>query len=167
MPIHHTPSRVRPIKYILSILVFLVIVSIPRAEMTASSVSPIAHSDTAGTTPTTTKKITHRRATYTPTQEEVRAAVIAEFGEGHVMVRVAGCEGKFYQIDPKTGEALRGYINPLDRGVFQINEHYHLADSIAMGIDIMTLDGNIKYARYLYDHQGTRPWNWSRACWGQ
>ena len=103
----------------------------------------------------------------TPTSTAlVKAAIIKEFGENSIMVRIAGCEGHFYQIDPKTGEALRGQINPLDRGVFQINEYYHLDASKKMGIDILTLEGNIAYARYLYDTQGTAPWNWSKECWG-
>lgn len=81
-----------------------------------------------------------------------------------MMVNVARCESTFREFG-KDGEVLRGKVNPLDRGIFQINETYHLRDSAKMGIDIYTIEGNIAYARYLYDTQGTKPWNWSRGCW--
>lgn len=80
------------------------------------------------------------------------------------MVDIASCESHFRQLN-KDGNILRGEQNPLDVGAFQINEHYHLEAAKKMGLDIETLEGNIKYARYLYDTQGTKPWNWSRACW--
>lgn len=102
----------------------------------------------------------------TTSKEYVQRAVAKEFGADSVMYKIARCEGRFVQIDKATGEALRGRQNRLDRGVFQINEYYHLSTSKKMGIDILTLEGNIKYARFLYDTQGTRPWNWSKACWG-
>jgi peptidoglycan hydrolase-like protein with peptidoglycan-binding domain len=34
-----------------------------------------------------------------------------------------------------------------------------------MGYDINTLAGNIAYARYLYDTEGTGPWLASASCW--
>ena len=97
--------------------------------------------------------------------EVVKQAIIAEFGVGSIMYEIARCEGRFIQIDPATGEALRGRQNPLDRGVFQINEYYHLETAKSLGIDILTLEGNIEYARILYERNGTRDWNWSKACW--
>lgn len=94
------------------------------------------------------------------------AALIAEtFGAGSIMSSVARCESGYRQYNAD-GTVLRGKVNPDDVGVFQINEHYHLADSQKMGVDIHTTEGNIKYAKHLYDTQGTRPWNWSKGCWG-
>lgn len=85
--------------------------------------------------------------------------------------QICSCEsdGKKYgeptqfKID---GTVLRGKVNPQDVGACQINEKYHLASSIALGYDIYTLEGNWGYAEYLFKTQGTKPWNWSRKCWG-
>jgi hypothetical protein len=82
------------------------------------------------------------------------------------MVQVARCESQYRQFNAD-GSVLRGKVNPLDAGIFQINEKFHLADSEAMGIDIHTIEGNIAYARHLYNTAGTTPWGWSRPCWGQ
>lgn len=79
---------------------------------------------------------------------------------------IAKCESEVRQFD-ENGDVLRGIQNPKDIGVFQINEKYHLDDSIKIGFDIYTVDGNIAYAMHLLDTQGTRPWNWSKNCWGE
>lgn len=102
---------------------------------------------------------------------EVARLVANEFGTSSVMYRIAACEstgsvsGVPRHFD-KDGGLLRGKINPQDVGVFQVNEHYHLADSLKAGIDIHTVEGNIKWARKLYERNGTRDWNWSKHCWG-
>ena len=80
------------------------------------------------------------------------------------MIEIARCESGLRQFD-ENGEVLRGKINPKDVGIFQINEYYHLEASRALGYDIYTREGNIGYAIYLYNLQGTQPWNWSRGCW--
>lgn len=82
------------------------------------------------------------------------------------MVNIASCESHLRQFD-SSGKVLRGIINNKDEGVFQINDTYHLAASQKMGINIHTLAGNIKYARYLYDNEGTAPWNWSKVKWSK
>lgn len=97
-------------------------------------------------------------------QQAVKDAVVAVFGAQSPMVRIAGCESKFRQFDTN-GQVLRGIQNPKDRGIFQVNEKYHLAASRALGYNIYTLQGNIAYAKYIYDHQGTQPWDWSKSCW--
>lgn len=96
----------------------------------------------------------------------IKALLQKQFPDAPIMVEIARCESRFRQLDAH-GNVLRGEQNPLDVGVFQINEKYHLADSKKMGLDIHTLKGNIEYARYLYDNQGTKPWNWSKPCWGK
>lgn len=82
-----------------------------------------------------------------------------------IMQKIAWCESGHRQFD-ENGEVLRGRQNPQDVGLFQINEYYHLEDSKKLGYDIYTIEGNIAYALYLYQQQGTTPWNWSRECWG-
>jgi hypothetical protein len=49
--------------------------------------------------------------------------------------------------------------------VMQINEKYHLETSRELGFNIHTLEGNMAYARYLYEKQGARPWLASSHCW--
>lgn len=81
-----------------------------------------------------------------------------------VMKKIRWCESHNRQFNPD-GSVLRGIQNSQDVGTFQINEKYHLADSIRLGFDIYTLEGNMAYADFLYQNQGTTPWNWSRHCW--
>lgn len=51
-----------------------------------------------------------------------------------------------------------------DIGMYQINST-HLADAIAHGYDVYTLDGNTAYAQYLFINQGSEPWYSSRSNW--
>lgn len=96
--------------------------------------------------------------------EEVKSAVVGRFGANSTMYRIAWCESKFRQFDTN-GNILRGEINNKDVGIFQINEKYHLEQSKKLGMDIYTIKGNIAYADWLYQKQGTKPWNWSKECW--
>lgn len=81
-----------------------------------------------------------------------------------IMADVAWCESRFRQFG-KDGDIFRGEINNQDVGVMQINEHYHLDTANKLGINLYTLEGNLEYARYLYDKQGTQPWSSSEKCW--
>ena len=94
------------------------------------------------------------------------ARVRAEFSDAPIMVRIAYCESRFRQFNPD-GSVHRGRINPKDAGVFQINEPWHLENANRLGFDIYSLDGNIGYARHLYERRGTADWKWSRPCWGR
>lgn len=60
---------------------------------------------------------------------------------------------------------MRGAQNPKDVGICQINEQYHKEKAEELKYDIYTTKGNVAYAKYLYDTQGTKPWVWSQACW--
>ncbi|MFZ2523663.1 MAG: hypothetical protein WAW92_04750 [Minisyncoccia bacterium] len=83
-----------------------------------------------------------------------------------IMIQIAKCESHFKHLT-KDGEVHRGRIVREDVGVMQINEYYHLEQSIKKNLNIHTLEGNLDYARDLYERQGTRPWNSSKACWGK
>ena len=63
------------------------------------------------------------------------------------------------------GDVLRGRINPDDIGMRQINRYYHEEDALALGFDIWQREGNVRYANWLYERQGSQPWFWSRHCW--
>ncbi len=88
------------------------------------------------------------------------------FAETPIMAKVAGCESRFRQFY-SDGSIFRGEIVREDIGVMQINETYHKATAEKLGYDIYTLDGNLAYAKYLYDKEGTGPWSASKACWNK
>lgn len=96
---------------------------------------------------------------------DVEAYVREYFKDIPILTKVAGCESGYRQF--KNGKVLRGIVNPADVGVMQINEKYHLVASKKLGMDIYTIDGNLAYGRYLYEHRdlGTRPWLASAPCW--
>lgn len=83
----------------------------------------------------------------------------------YIMQKISWCESRDQQFNAD-GTVKRGKLNSQDVGKYQINEHYHLDSSKRMGLDIHTLSGNTYYALYLYDTQGTKPWEWSKPCWG-
>lgn len=97
--------------------------------------------------------------------ETVQEYVQDYFSDVPVMIAIAGCESHFRHVD-KNGNIIRGEVNPDDIGVMQINEHYHGAKAKSAGIDLYTLQGNLAYARLLYEDKGTAPWSASKGCWG-
>ncbi len=96
--------------------------------------------------------------------QNVEEKVREYFKDEPVLVAIARCESNFRQNDT-TGNTLRGRVNPADLGVMQVNEKYHAATAIKLGHDLHSIEGNLAYAKYLYESQGTRPWNASRHCW--
>ena len=87
------------------------------------------------------------------------------FADEPVLAQIAWCESRMRHLD-EDGEIFRGKVNANDIGVMQINTKYHEATATDMGIDIYSLKGNLEYAKYLYEKQGTKPWNSSKKCWG-
>ena len=101
-----------------------------------------------------------KQAISTTTVEDV---VKDYFKDIPILAKVAKCESQFRQVD-ENGDVLRGKANKFDVGVMQINEKYHLERSEKMGINIYSLDGNLEYARDLYNRSGTAPWSSSKPC---
>ncbi len=105
-------------------------------------------------------------------KQEIEAIMSTEqyvkqyFKDIPIMVQIARCESTFRHLD-KDGEIHRGIVNNADVGVMQINEFYHLDTAEKKDLDIHTIEGNVAYARDLYERQGTRPWNSSKPCWGK
>lgn len=97
---------------------------------------------------------------------EVQSRVVSYFSDIPEMIYVAECESTFRQYEV-SGEVLRGRAVSADVGVMQVNEYYHLDRSRSLGFDIHTLEGNLGYARVLYEEQGLQPWNASRGCWAE
>ncbi len=96
------------------------------------------------------------------TEEKVRKYFI----DTPILAEIAWCESKFKHYK-KNGEVIRGEITPKDIGVMQINEYYHGKTVDILGYNIYTLEGNMAYAKWLYDREGTVPWNSSKHCWGK
>lgn len=94
----------------------------------------------------------------------LESAVREYFSDEPVLAEVARCESTFRQFD-SSGHVVRGEADSNDVGIMQINERYHLERARALGYDIYTLQGNMAYARYLYEMEGTKPWKASKPCW--
>ncbi|MFA6050916.1 MAG: hypothetical protein WC761_07050 [Candidatus Paceibacterota bacterium] len=94
----------------------------------------------------------------------VKERVNEFFKEDPIMIKVAWCESRFRQFD-KDGSVFRGKVNPKDVGVMQVNTYYHAKTADKLGYDLMTLEGNLAYAKHLYEREGTTPWMSSSPCW--
>lgn len=90
--------------------------------------------------------------------------VLAAFPDAPIMVDIARCESRLRQFDA-SGKVLKNPHSSAS-GVFQVMASIHAKGAARMGMDIYTTEGNIAYARYLYDRNGTRDWNASKYCWG-
>ncbi len=113
------------------------------------------------------KKIVNESEITEPRQLTTTREIVKDyFKDIPIMIDVAYCESGIVQFN-SDGSVLRGFVNPADVGVMQINEKYHLETSIRLGLDIHTLQGNLDYGRYLYETQGTRPWEYSSHCWNK
>lgn len=97
------------------------------------------------------------------TDEEI---VREYFKDAPVMIRIAFCESTFRQND-KDGNVLRGVQNSKDVGIMQINEYFHADKAQQMNLDIYSIEGNMEFARHLFEKEGTRPWNASKKCWNR
>jgi hypothetical protein len=87
-----------------------------------------------------------------------------EFKDSPILKEIAKCESTYRHFG-KDGSVIRGKVNAYDVGLMQINETYHLEKSKKLGFDIYTLEGNIAYAKWLYEKEGVQPWKSSSKCW--
>lgn len=85
------------------------------------------------------------------------------FSDIPVMIEIARCESEFHQYG-KSGQPLHGGTGTMI-GLFQISEILHRDAADNYGWDIDTPDGNMSYARHLYEQNGTAPWLASKHCW--
>lgn len=81
-----------------------------------------------------------------------------------IMLKIAECESNTRQFN-EAGEVLRGRVHPADLGIFQINSAVHAEEAEKLGIDIFTLEGNVAFAKLLFERNGTRDWLASKKCW--
>ena len=125
----------------------------------ASTTNALLSASTASLAATTTQVAMIDRAA---AEEYIKT----EYADTPILIAIAQCESNFRQFNPD-GTVVRGNVNSHDVGVMQINETYWLGKSKSLGDDIYTIEGNAAYAKYLYDNQGTDPWNSSSKCWSQ
>jgi hypothetical protein len=88
------------------------------------------------------------------------------YSDTPILVEIARCESTFTHYD-KNGNLVRGRVNSADVGVMQINEKYHLETAEKLGLNIHTIEGNVAYAKYLYEKFGASPWSASSPCWSK
>ncbi len=100
------------------------------------------------------------------TPENTEAIVREYFSDIPVMIQVAKCESTF-QHTLTDGSVLRGKVDSRDTGVMQINTGYHAKTAAELGLNLENIYDNMKYARTLYERQGTQPWNASASCWSR
>jgi hypothetical protein len=94
----------------------------------------------------------------------LEAYVREYFADEPILVEIAKCESTFRHFD-KDGSVLRGKINKSDIGIMQINEFYHGNQAKELGLDLYSLEGNLIFAKYLYEKYGVQPWQSSASCW--
>lgn len=101
-----------------------------------------------------------------PSAQSSQQYVESYFSDIPVMIDIARCESRFRQYDA-AGNVHRGEVNDKDVGIMQVNEYYHGTMAEKLGLDLYTMQGNVAYARYLYEKEGTAPWISSKPCWGK
>ena len=129
----------------------------------------IASADTISTTTAPGATVSKEEMTIEnkfPTKKELEQKARVYFKDYPILVKIAGCESQFRQYDAK-GNILKGKVNKGDLGLMQINKYYHGTKADELGFDIETVEGNMAYAKYLYNREGTKPWDSSSKCWKQ
>lgn len=98
--------------------------------------------------------------------DNLSAYVRTYYKDAPILADIAWCESRMRQFD-KNGTVLRGTVDSDDVGVMQINTRFHEDKAVLMGMDLYTLNGNLAYAKYLYEKEGVKPWAHSAPCWGK
>lgn len=94
----------------------------------------------------------------------IKEKVQAAFKDTPILFDIARCESRFRQFHSNGNVLFGGYRDGMV-GLMQINAPVHNQQAIRLGYDIKTLEGNMAYAKYLYEQYGTRPWIDSKHCW--
>ncbi len=100
-----------------------------------------------------------------PEVQTVEEYVREYYADTPVLAEIAKCESRMRQFD-NDGNILKN-PNSTAVGIMQIMSSIHDPFADKLGIDIYTVQGNLAYAKFLYEEKGTAPWNASKACWGK
>jgi hypothetical protein len=128
------------------------------ASTIAGTSTTIENSTSTATQSTTTPDISPKD--FSTLEEYVKAY----YKNTPELAEIAKCESNFRQYDAD-GKVLKGTVDPDDIGVMQINKYYNGQNAEKLGYDIYTVEGNLAYAKVLYDKFGTEPWSSSEKCW--
>ena len=80
------------------------------------------------------------------------------------LIPICRCESGLRQYNDD-GSVLKGYLNKHDIGICQINEIHWGEKAKELEFDIYTENGNIDMANWIFETEGSWPWNWSKSCW--
>lgn len=126
----------------------------------AASGSNVAQAQVASTTQATTSAVTP----FDPLNPaDIEAKVRSYFADFPTMAAIAQCESGFRQFDSDGTVLFDPSYSMI--GIFQ-ESSAHLAEALDLGMNILTVDGNLAYARHLYQTNGIDPWMDSYKCWG-
>ena len=68
----------------------------------------------------------------------------------------------------RNGKPLWSDLKTPDVGTCQINIPAHKKELEKLKLDVInSFDDNVKFAKILYDREGTKPWNASKSCWSK
>jgi hypothetical protein len=95
---------------------------------------------------------------------EIGQVVRAYYKDVPILAEVARCESHFKHYTPDG--VLMNKQGSSATGVMQLMAIYHEETAESLGWSIRDLEGNLAYARWLYDREGLQPWEASRYCWG-
>ncbi len=100
------------------------------------------------------------------TPQEYAGELIAEYfpENARLMRAIARCESGLVHRD-ESGKLLRNNEGSTAQGLFQVLMSVHRSEMRRMGLNPDNDDDYMTYVQYLYDTQGTTPWNESRGCW--
>jgi peptidoglycan hydrolase-like protein with peptidoglycan-binding domain len=129
--------------------------------MLASVAPGIASAEDVSSTTPTTATSAPALDPYNPA--DVEKLVRIYYADIPSMVAAAKCESMYRQFNASGGVLYGGWGGSMI-GVFQISS-IHVGEAAALGMDIKTLEGNLAYARHLYDASGMDPWMSSYNCW--
>ena len=90
-------------------------------------------------------------------EQVIELMIEKEFSDVPIMKKIAVCESGMRQFDEK-GKVIMGKAK--EKGLFQIHPVW-LTTMEKLGIDVDTIQGNIKAARYILNVQGLSAW----TCW--
>ena len=127
------------------------------------STPPMA--ETSATASTAPLKIVLSQPEVIKSQSDiVKDTILAIFGDdAQIAIKISYCESSWKQFDSE-GSVLRGIVNPADRGAMQINL-MHKDEADKLGLDINTLEGNVRFAYHLFTLHGWNDWLASSGCW--
>jgi hypothetical protein len=143
------------------ILSLTVILSMLPVAVSAQSLEWLAEHQ--GAVPAAVSQLVTTTPAVVNTNDGLEQKVRAYFSDAPIMAEIARCESRFRQFSD-SGNPLDGGAGGM-MGLFQVNSHVHAAFAKSLGMDINTVDGNLAYARYLYQREGTNPWLSSFSCW--